>query len=308
MRPIPYTRRPQGPDALRPARIAREVGLTPETVRERIARLEASGVVEGYEAVPNLRHLGLEATAYLLEVESEEARARVEEAAALLDGVIEVSNFLGPRMCVDLAHRTTGERDRRIAALARAAGDGDPAPFLGWWMPPVPRRLTPLDWRIVRELREDPRRSLPDVAGTLGLGYRTIKRHYDRMTTEGSLFTKPLLNPGKEPGLLPAVLLFHFSPGAPAGTVGAIAAAFDDQLVFTHEPLSSRYGNVDALVFATSAANVQDLARRGRAIPGVARVDAEILAGVASHAAWIDDLIEAQASPAAGSRPRDPAK
>jgi DNA-binding Lrp family transcriptional regulator len=288
---LPYTRREHGTDALKPARIAAAVGVTAETVRERVQRLERRGVIEGYEAIPNLRHFGLEAAAYLYIPRDESRRGRLRQAVTTVEGVLELTYFVGAAVCVDLSFQTPGQRERRLRALSEVTGDEAPAAFFGWSFPHVDRELTPVDWRILQALRHDARRSLVEVAEGLGLNYRTVKRHHDRMAKEGSFFVRPILNPARDEGLVPAGLLFFFAPGAAADVPARILQAFDDEYVFGSPLASSAAGNFDVLVFGRSARHVEEMRQRGAALPGVARVEALVLADVLHCAEWLDDLI-----------------
>jgi Lrp/AsnC family transcriptional regulator, leucine-responsive regulatory protein len=300
MGPVPYAMKPNGGDALRPARLAKAVGVTPETVRDRIARMEQSGVIAGYDVVPNLRHFGLEAEAFLLQSPDETRREDFRSKLGLVEGLLEVTFFLGAEACVDLAYRTRGEREHRLRALGELSGDHAPTPFFGWSMPPVKRSLTPLDWRILQALRGRAKRSLVEVAQELGVGYRTVKRHYDRMAAEGSFFAKPILNPATDPGFLPLGLLFFLAPGADgAATIAGILGAFDDHLVFGGRPVSERSGNFDVLLFVSSPREAERLRQQGAAFPGVVRVRALVLADVEPRTDWIDDLIASRIQAAA---------
>lgn len=292
MGPVPYGMRGGGIDAVRPARIARTVGVTPETARDRIARMEAAGVIAGYDVVPNLRHFGLDATAYLLRPPDESARDRVRRTVDLVEGLLEITYFLSPEFCVDLAYQTPGQRDRRVRAIADAVGDPAPVPFLGWTMPPVTRALTALDWRIIQALRGRAKRSLVEVADELGVGYRTLKRHFDRMAEEGSLFVKPKLDPAAEPGLVPFALLIFFAPEASADTSRGVMRELDDHFLFAHPPLSPEYGHLSAMVFADSVRRVEELRQRAERVGGVARAQALVLAEIEARTDWIDELIE----------------
>lgn len=293
MGPVAYGLCEGGIDSVRPARIARALGVTPETVRDRVARMEQAGVIAGYEIVPNLRHLGLEATAYLLRPPDESRRNDIRRSLEHVEGLLEVTYFLTPELCVDLAFQTPGQRDRRIRTLAEAAGDPAPVPFMGWAMPAVERQLTPLDWRIIKALRGDAKRSLVEVAEELGVGYRTVKRHYDRMAEERSFFVKPKLDPGAEAGLVPFGLLVFFAPDAPADTSKRVLKELDDHMLFGQAPLSPQFGHLSATLFADSARKVDELRQKAERQPGVARAQALVLTEVQPKMDWLDELIEA---------------
>lgn len=49
------------------------------------------------------------------------------------------------------------------------------------------RQLSPLDLRIIGSLREDARRPVAEIAKKVGVSAKTVKRHLERMTSDGSL-------------------------------------------------------------------------------------------------------------------------
>ena len=78
------------------AEIARQVGLVPSAVLERIRRLEERGVVRGYEARLNAKELGLGLLAFVF-VRSEEIRGEDKTASQLAEipEVMEVHHIAG---------------------------------------------------------------------------------------------------------------------------------------------------------------------------------------------------------------------
>jgi Lrp/AsnC family leucine-responsive transcriptional regulator len=49
------------------------------------------------------------------------------------------------------------------------------------------RQLSPLDLRIIASLRQDARRPVAEIAKIVGVSVKTVKRHLERMTSDGSL-------------------------------------------------------------------------------------------------------------------------
>jgi len=99
----PYGPKPSDPDALKPASVAKAIGVEPETVRARLARMEETGFLRCYQVYPNLLHLGLSGSAYLFRVPDDDKKAEAIAKVELVDGLTEVHNFLGAEMCLDMA-------------------------------------------------------------------------------------------------------------------------------------------------------------------------------------------------------------
>ncbi|HVL87487.1 MAG TPA: winged helix-turn-helix transcriptional regulator [Candidatus Thermoplasmatota archaeon] len=290
----PYERRPKDPDALKPGRIAEIVGVTPETVKARLARMESLGVIAGYKVVPNLRHLRRAGEAHWFEIPDDHRKDPAIAEIAATEGLLEVHDFLGKGLCVDFTFRDEKDREEKLARLAKNIGDEQPLKFYDREMPPVDRELTHLDWCILRALRWNAKRSLDEVAAEIGVTGRTVRRHYDRMAQEGSFFPVPLFNPSKAEGLFVFELQFFLEPGSPHDALRGIVKAYNGNHVYAYIPSSAELGNFDLTVFAKSTAEVEELRRMGAALPGVERTEAWFFRGLHDYSGWIDGEVDAR--------------
>ncbi len=290
----PYDRRAKLPDALKPSTLAKEVDTSVVTVKERIARLEEIGVIAGYQIFPNLRHLDLGARGYFFRIR-EEGKGDAVDKMAGLDGLLELHDFLGGGVCADFAFQGPKDLAGKLAYLSEKSGDANPQRFYDRHMPVVKRRLSRLDWKILRALRGRARRPLAEVAETVGVSGRTVKRRHDTMAREGSFFVVPLLNPAKAEGLILFELLFYLRDVASAATTNVILRDFDEHRVYTYRPASPELGTLDMLLFAKSSEEVERLRRKAAGIPGVAKAEAWLFQGFFDHSAWIDEAITARA-------------
>lgn len=77
------------------AEVARQVGMAPSAVLERIRKLEERGIIEGYEVRlnPACFHQGLSA---FVQVETDGTAAQTAEALATIPSVQEVHQVVGP--------------------------------------------------------------------------------------------------------------------------------------------------------------------------------------------------------------------
>ena len=287
----PYGPRPQAVDRLKPSYIASQLGVEPETVKARLARMEASGFIRFYQLYPNLRHLGLQASAYLFLVPDDDQKADAISRIEAIDGLVEIHNFIGPEMCVDLSYRNPTELSKKLRLLGVFTGDVAPVRFYDRTMPDAASPLSTLDWRILGSLRYRGRRPLSEVADEVGVSLRTVRRRFDRMAADGSFFIVPGIDPGRAPGMILYELLFYSNPDADASTLPRILKACDERYVYHYVPASQALGNFDVLLYAESTGEIEDYRRRGRDIPGIAKVSALVFRGWTEYTDWIDAAI-----------------
>lgn len=279
--------RARGADAIRAPHLARAVGTTVDTVKERVARMERSGVIAGYQVIPNLRHMGLVGEAYLVRGRTDAQKEAILAEASAIPRVLEVHDFLGEPVCVDFAVADAAERSAILARLEAVAGHA-PLRFYGREMPEVPRALTPLDWRILRAMRRDARGSPADVAALVGVSARTVKRRVERMADEGSFFVLPMLDMSKADGLILFTLLLHLEPDAGPETIRLVLRDLDESLLYSYVPASHEIGSFDMALMAMNAAGIDQLRRRALAVPGVERAEPWLLRGFAYRGEWVE--------------------
>lgn len=285
-----WGRQPIGFDALSTGYIAEKVGTTPETVRKRVRRMEEKDIIEGYQVYPSLDQLDLTAAPIVFTVPDPDEKARAYERVGLIDGVLDVTDFHGPRLLVGLAHRSASERDRRIRLLARETGDEAPRTFQAPEGGEPDRRFTHLDWRIIQALRGRADRSFSDVAEDVGVSRRTVKRRVDRMTAEESLYVAPLVDPGEIPSLVPFDLFAELEEGAGEATRNELANRFPERLVAVRAPRLFAEDAVDLVLFAEAMAEVEEMRQEASKVEGVERT-LSLITRRSYDSDWLDERI-----------------
>lgn len=288
----PYGPKPQNPETLRPSFLAKRLGVEPETVKAHLARLEAAGFVRFYQVYPNFGHLGLRSSGYLFRVQDDDRKAQAIERVQHIDGLVEVHNFLGAEMCVEVTYQAEHDLSKKLRLLEDFTGDGNPRLFYDRDKPTVRRPLGHLDWRILKALRYRARRPLAEVADDVGASVRTIRRRFDRMLKEGSMFIVPAVDPSKAPGTVLFELLFYTTPDADASTLQRVLRTYEERYLYHHTPSSSALGNFDVLLAAGTTGEIEELRQRGRLIPGITKVVALVFRGWSEHTDWIDASID----------------
>lgn len=305
MGPRPFMRWPRKDHALKPAQIARLLGRSDQVIKDRVASMEKEGVIRGYGVFPNLRHAGLGATTYHLRIDKEPDEPRLARLRAV-DGVVAVLWFYGPHVCFDLAHSSPSERARRLDLIRSLASDG---PETLWShehaYPVVKRRLTQLDWRIVRALHANARRPLEEVAREVGVTVKTVRTRLDGLRIEGSIDEAVFLDYSRMTGLIPFILYVWLREGASDPT-RRLLDLFDDRW-FNHFLARGTPPGVLVLhLMAQNPAEVQTLVRQALDVEGVARAEPQMPTGGYWNFPWFAEIIERHAGDAAPPVPGSP--
>lgn len=288
--PFGYEPRPMA--TLRAPSLAKALKVSPERAKDRIARLERDGIIDGYEIYPNFRHLGLEAACYYYDFGDDDLADQALAKVQPMEGVIGCTAFTQGILCAMLTYRSPADLQRKLRLLVALAGEGDLRKFYEIAMPRVRRPLSHLDWRIVHALRGRPFRPLPEVAKELRVSARTVKRRLDRMGDEGSYFVVPNFDPSRAEGLLLFYLMAFFHPDAEPGLTNALHKSLDAHLVAADAPDDLALGSYVMLLAARSMSEVEQLRRKAAAVKGVAKVRPYFFRAMAEDFAWMDEAIE----------------
>lgn len=289
----PFETWPRDSNRFRSGHLALQAGVSPETVKARLARMGEEGLLAGYEVYPNVRHLGLGQTTFHLQV-SDHVKASAMEDLSPVDGLVGIFDFLGSDICVDICYRDESDLSRKLRLVSKLTQQSEVARFYDRVLPPVKRPLDTIDWRIIKALRGHARRPLDEVAQDVGVSTRTVRRHHNRMEEEGAFDVVAVVNLGLIPDLSVFNLVFYLHEPQDKSVMAAIRRTFDDSFLYAWQPPSQRFGSYHASLFARNNAEMEELRRTGAAIPGVDRCDVMIPCGAQYHDSWLEDSIEAQ--------------
>lgn len=303
----PFLRWPRRHHTLKPAQIARILGRSDQVIKDRIARMTQEGVIKGYGVFPNLRHAGLGVTSYHLRIAGIPDEQRLARLRAV-DGVLAVLWFYGPHVCFDLGHAGLGERQRRLD-LIRGLADDDPETL---WShdhayPEVPRRLTLLDWRIIRALHTNARRPFEEVAREVGVTVKTVRARLETMRTEGSIDECVFIDYSRMTGLIPFILYVWFREGAPDPTPHLLKL-FDERWFNRFHAKGTAPGVLVLHLVAQNPAEVQRLVGQALGVEGVARAEPQMPTGGYWNFQWFAELLERHAGAGEPGLPEPPAE
>lgn len=274
--------------------IAKRLGLSPETVKERVRRMESEGVLVGFEAYPNPRHLGMGLASYLFRVPAKVRRNQILDDTTNVEGVTCCMTFVGQAVCTDIAHHGPDDLARKVKVLGRLMGDAKPFAMQEYPFPPVARALSELDWRIVQCLRGQGRVPLDEVASDLGVSTRTVKRHYDRMIADGSLDIIARVFPFRAVGVTPFVLHIALEKHVDVAGRAAIVAAFEDNWFYQYSPHDAQFPCVTLQMTSKSAAEQEELRLTAESLPGVDHAETLIPTDMRGSEDWLDEGVAAR--------------
>lgn len=171
--------------------IARTLGVDEETVRRRLKLAEKSGVVGGFQLIPNPHLFKMESAVVELKVGSSHGKSVALSQIKLVEGVILVVNFHGERLRVVLYYENERSLARRLQLISSICGDQGQQHWRERF-PPCNLRMRDTDWRILEAMRKEARNSLSDVAKQIGVSTRTVKRRLTAMTQANAFYLMPI--------------------------------------------------------------------------------------------------------------------
>jgi DNA-binding Lrp family transcriptional regulator len=274
---------------LNPWVIAKKVGADGNTVKVRLSKMKSSGFIQYFQIYPNFRLLGVSGTAYLFSIGDVLQKDRIIESCSLVDGVMEIHNFIGPQFCIDFSHQDSRDERRRLELFRSLTSCSSPERFYEWEMPLVEIGLSNLDWRIIKALRYDALRPLSSVAEDLAVTAKTVRRRFERMAQNNAVMIVPVVNPADMPDTITHTLLLYPSPGRHREVLHRAMEEFKDScfLSYTQSP-----GNAMLCLATQTLAGTEDDLIRARKIEGMRDVKLLILKQMREYTQWMDSAID----------------
>jgi len=193
--------------------IARTLQVSPGTVRNRIHRMSAEGVLTGWSVYANPNLLGLEPAAYAVEVSPGRKKGEVVERLRALEEVYFIQNFRGN--LVGLAFVFPDEESRaKTVATVQAITGARGGIFSRVHYPPCSVTLTPPEWRLLSRLTRGRLSTYAALARELGASVRTIKRRVTKLVRGRAILSVPTLDYRALSGCVPVDLVVAFTSPA----------------------------------------------------------------------------------------------
>jgi DNA-binding Lrp family transcriptional regulator len=162
--------------------VSKRLGVSRETVRTRVKKLQASGALLTPKLQLNPSIIGMRAWALGFDVpnQSPESKRRVVHVLRSVEDTLIVFNFVGNFVGMMLYAEDDQSLKSKMELITRISQMQNPVvsevPF-----PPCEMKLSTTDWRIISALQRDIEASFVDISRRLKVSPRTVKRRISKM-------------------------------------------------------------------------------------------------------------------------------
>jgi len=187
--------------------IARRIGVDEETVRRRLKKAEELGSLPGWRMMVNPHLIQCDAACLDLELQDEDEKDTAPAEIKRIDGVIKILDFRGKGLQVTLCYPNADALKRKTELIRSICGSSEPTV----WEPYFPQpniRMSSMDWMIIQEMLDDPRKSLERVSESMGVSVRTIERRLTAIQKARAVYLQGIPNFRKFAGLSCVFLVF----------------------------------------------------------------------------------------------------
>lgn len=259
--------------------MARQLGVSPGTVRNRIREMVRTGFLQGISVYANPNLLGLRSGSYAVEVSPALARSEVLRRVAQVQGVVFLENFLGTLLGVGLTYeddRTLEEKLTRIDRIARSAR----GVFSRVEHPPSAVTLNASEWALVVRLMQGSFASYHQLAQESRVPVRTLKRRVAKLLRANAILTFPRTDYRALTGGVSTDLLVAFTDRHAKAAAGSrILHLVEDWMTF-----AGVWEEFDVYrLILPNVAKASDLAEAIRRIETVRSVRVEFVVGLIDH-------------------------
>lgn len=292
----PFLGPPRRREDSSPAALAKQLGISVETVRRRLTVLRNQGTLMGRGMWPNLRHLGLTASSYHFRLSPDFRRGPAIGEVAALRGVLSIYEFVGNDVCVDIVHANETAQAKLVRLIQDHLGGAPAVAALQYMLPAPKRKLTPLDWRILQAMQENADRDLGEVAKELHVARRTVARRLDAMEAAGDVDVAGLFDPGRLEGHLMAYLLIRMTKGAGAVDRKTVLESLSGRWLAQWSAPDARFAHLVVVLAAKTTRELEDIRRETESLSHVERVEAMVAHCATPGPSWMEDAMEQKAT------------
>jgi DNA-binding Lrp family transcriptional regulator len=272
-----------------PWKVAKELGVDGKTVKLRMEKWERTGFIKYYQVLPNYNLLGIKSSAYVFSPGDIVKKYQVLKKVELVEGVINIINFLGDSFLLWLAYEDDAEMSKRVALLAEVTGSPAPPKFLDEEYELVNFQLSALDWQIVKCLRYNALKHSSTIARDCGVTRKTVNAHLERMVDKRAFFLRAIFDASAVSGLVFYSLAIVLDREQRKDALRALDRMFRERSFARYVPSQE---NILYTLWATSVGETEDSHVKASSVAGVLNVSPLVLKEVIEFPELLDKLID----------------
>ena len=253
--------------------MAHRLGVSRETVRDRVEKMLTSGVLKVFPVQVNPGLLGLTMGAVTVDFPASARKADLVKNISLLEGILLIVSHVGSSFGIIFYYEDEASRRKKVELISRLGS----ATATETTSIPYPRctvSLSETDWEIIAALQRNRRGQARRVAGELGISEKTLQRRLKRLIGGWAISTVISTDAGPLRGVVAANLMVHYtSPTQRSVADGRLLRDLDEYLFF---PGLWTDFSVYSL-FLPSIAEAMRVLERTRETPGVGDARIELV-------------------------------
>jgi DNA-binding Lrp family transcriptional regulator len=213
-------------------RIGKKLGVSRETVRDRVEKMSNSGFLKVFPVQVNPSLLGLGVGCISVDIPQTGRKVELIDELSLLEGMILIATHVGTLIGLSFYYEDERSLQKKISLITRICG----ATKLKFTVQPIPRpsvELSAKDWQIVAALQRGRMRPSGEIAAELGISAKTLQRRTKRMIEGMAISTMVSSAEGAfKGGVIGNLQVEYTSPRTRPQTEGGLLQQLDRQLIY----------------------------------------------------------------------------
>ncbi len=187
------------------ADLSKKLRVNDQTVRSALKRMEDSGFLKTWSAILNPHIFNMEAGSVLLESgrEASISKDEIVTQLKLIEGVVIIFRFHDePGFRVIFYYEDQNDLDRKLRLMCSICRTSHPPQSWELNYPSSKMKLKRTDWQLIRILLINSRGNTSDIAASIGVSSRTVRRRLALLTQSNVFFVDPVVDIKRIEGFL----------------------------------------------------------------------------------------------------------
>jgi len=190
--------------------MANRLGVSKETVRDRVEKMRSSGVLKVFPIQVNPELLGLDLGALLVDVPATASRRDLLGKLTLLEGILLTVSHVGSSIGMIFYYEDEPSLKKKIELISKICG-ATAADFTTIPHPHCTASLSTMDWKIVSALQKGRSGRASRISAELGISERTLRRRLKRLVDGWAVSTLISTDVAPLRGMVVANLMIHYT-------------------------------------------------------------------------------------------------